>query len=134
MLALYGVVGLLIVLVASMMIIGLSGGRINRTASHPIGLYWIVEKEPEVGDYVLFCIPVERSELPPIDMIYVTPCTADYEGTPLLKRIDQILSDGRYYVKGDQSKSLDSRVFGPIHRREVMGVFEPILAVTAMPL
>ena len=111
---------LLVILVVAILTIGLAGGRFNRTASLPIGLYWIIDKEPNIGDYVQFCAPVKQSALPPIDTVYVIPCTKDHEGIPLLKRVSAIdRAAGLYYVEGDHPKSLDSRVFGPITRRDI---------------
>ena len=125
----YFVTGLLLVLVLALTAIGLSGGRFNRTASHPIGIYWIVDKEPALGDYIQFCIPVDRANLPPIDTVYVTPCTGDYAGTPLLKRISKIDHHGLFYVEGDHPRSLDSRVFGPLKKSDILAVMWPVLTM-----
>ena len=120
----------LLVTVVCMTVIGVLGGRFNRTGSHPIGLYWIVETEPKVGLYAQFCIPVPLADLPPVDRVYVTPCTADTPGHPVLKRITQIDAErDAYTVQGDHPRSLDSRVFGPIKRSDISGVLKPIWTV-----
>jgi len=38
-------------------ILAIGGGRINTSASIPIGLYWITKAPMKIGDYVLFCPP-----------------------------------------------------------------------------
>lgn len=120
----------LLVIVTSIGVIGLLGGRINRTASHPIGLYWIVGVEPQVGLYAQFCIPAPLADLPPVDIVYVQPCALAAPGHPLLKRITHIdaVRDA-YIVQGDHPRSLDSRVFGPIKRSDITGVLIPVWTV-----
>lgn len=39
-----------------------AGARINSTASYPVGLYWTVERNPAVGELVMFC-PPERDAI-----------------------------------------------------------------------
>lgn len=127
-----GVVAALAAIVVGMTVIGVLGGRFNRTASHPIGLYWIVEQDPKVGLYAQFCIPVPIAELPPVDMVYVTPCTADTNGHPVIKQIIHIdLELNAYTVTGDHPRSLDTRVFGTLKRGDITGVLSPVWTVTA---
>ena len=117
----------LLVIVISIGLIGLLGGRINRTASHPIGLYWIVDAEPQVGLYAQFCIPVPLADLPPVDMVYVQPCALGAPGHPLLKRITHIdVERDAYTVHGDHPRSLDSRFFGPIKRSDITAALIPV--------
>ena len=100
-----------------------SGYRFNRTASHPIGIYRLVDQAPDVGLYAQFCIPATRAELPPLDEVYVSPCTLDKQGHPLLKRIVRIdKASDAYFVLGDHPKSLDSRIFGPLKHSDITGV------------
>lgn len=121
----------LLVTVVCMTVIGVFGGRFNRTGSHPIGLYWIVDAQPQVGLYAQFCIPAPLADLPPVDRVYVTPCTADTTGHPMLKRIMHIDAErDAYTVQGDHPRSLDSRVFGPIKRSDISGVLKPIWTVS----
>ena len=96
------------------------GYRINITASHPYGLYRIVDLDPAVGLYAIFCAPLPVAELPPLDKTH-PPCTRDTDGTPFLKRIVRV-ENGRYYVRGDHPRSLDSRVFGPLRRGDIDAV------------
>ena len=119
--------GLLVLLVLAISAFGLAGGRINRTASHPVGFYMRIDAEPRVGLYAEFCAPVGRRELPPLDETYVPPCTVDQEGAPLLKRIIKISAEeGAYTVQGDDPRSLDSRVFGPLSKGDILHVLVPI--------
>lgn len=112
-------------LVAFVITCGLLGARVNRTPSHPIGIYWLKNVEPAVGLYAQFCIPKTRDQLPPLDP-RVAPCTADQSGTPLLKKIVQInVMKDEYSVQGDHPASLDSRVFGPLQRSDITGVLVP---------
>ena len=98
------------------------GYRHNLSASHPIGVYRIVDREPAVGHYALFCIPVPISELPPLGR-RVPPCTVDRPGYPVLKRIVLIDAErGEYYVRGDHPRSLDSRIFGALRREDIDAV------------
>lgn len=100
-----------------------AGYRFNRTASHPIGIYRLVDQVPDVGLYAQFCIPATRAELPPLDEVYVSPCTLDDGGHPLLKRIVRVdKANDAYFVLGDHSKSLDSHIFGPLKRSDITGV------------
>lgn len=98
-----------------------SGCRINITASHPLGLYRIVDRAPEVGLYALFCLPVPRTALPPIDNTR-PPCTADSDGYKVLKRIVEVGPGPRYIVEGDHPRSLDSRLFGPLGPADIDAV------------
>ena len=117
----------LAVLVLAVALIGTLGGRFNRTASHPIGLYWRVNEEPKIGLYAEFCIPAPRNALPPLDDVYAAPCTADRDGLRLLKRIIAIDEErGAYTVQGDDPRSLDSRIFGPLTRADIHHVLIPI--------
>ena len=98
------------------------GYRVNVTASHPYGIYRIVDRDPAVGLYALFCVPVPLDELPPLDR-HVPACTANSPGYPVLKRIVRI--DGardEYHVRGDHPRSLDSRIFGPLRREDIDAV------------
>ena len=120
----------LLVIVITFGLIGLLGGRINRTASHPIGLYWIVDAEPQVGLFAQFCIPVPLSDLPPVDMVFVPPCALGAPGSPLLKRITHIDAErDAFTVQGDHPRSLDSRVFGPIKRSDITALLTPVWTV-----
>ena len=119
--------GLLVLLVLAISVFGLAGGRINRTASHPVGFYMRIDAEPRVGLYAEFCAPVARRELPPLDETYVPPCTVDQEGAPLLKRIIGINAEkSEYIVQGDDPRSLDSRVFGPLSEGNILHVLVPV--------
>ena len=98
------------------------GYRLNVTASHPYGIYRIVERDPTVGLYALFCAPLPVAELPPLDKTH-PPCTRDTNGAPILKRIVRIdVERGAYYVQGDHPRSLDSRIFGPLTRGDINDV------------
>ena len=44
-----------------------AGFRINLSVSHPLGFYRVVDQEPAVGLYALFCVPVPLADLPPVD-------------------------------------------------------------------
>jgi len=123
----------LLVSVMCITLIGLLGGRFNRTGSHPIGLYWIVNQEPQVGLYAQFCIPVSVDDLPPIDQVYVAPCTADSAGHPVIKSIAHIdVERDAYTVQGDHPQSLDSRVFGPIKRADITGILSSVWTTKAV--
>ena len=105
------------------------GYRVNVTASHPYGIYRIVDRDPAVGLYALFCVPVPLDELPPLDR-HVPPCTANSPGYPVLKRIVRI--DGardEYLVRGDHPRSLDSRIFGPLRREDIRDVAVAVLVI-----
>lgn len=70
------------------------------------------------GDYVLVVtLPILKRRLKPADVVaFHHP---DYG--ILIKRIASIAGDDRLYVTGTDPASVDSRTFGPIHRREVIG-------------
>lgn len=111
------------------LVCGLMGARVNRTPSHPIGIYWLVDREPSVGDFAQFCIPLNTDQLPKLDT-RVKPCTADQRGTSLLKRIEKIdAKNDKYLVLGDHPRSLDSRIFGPLRRSDITGVLMPVWTV-----
>ena len=99
-----------------------AGYRINLSVSHPLGIYRVVDQEPAVGHYALFCVPVPIADLPPVDQTRVPPCTRDSPGYHVLKRIDRIEPTGDIHVLGDHPQSLDSRIFGPISRQDIVGV------------
>jgi type IV secretory pathway protease TraF len=93
----------------------LAGLRINTTPSHPIGVYRIVDKEPAIGLYAVFCAPATLAELPKLDPNAPPICTEDQKGRKLLKRIvafDRVA--GTVTVQGDHPASVDSRHFGEI--------------------
>lgn len=128
------VFGLLLVAVLSILVAGVYGGRFNRTASHPIGLYWRVDAEPAVGHYAEFCIPWIQADLPPLDRFFVVPCTQDNPGHKLLKRIVKIdVERDEYTVHGDHPLSVDSSIFGPIQRAHISHVLVPVWTVTSYP-
>ena len=99
-----------------------AGYRINLSVSHPLGIYRVVDQEPAVGHYALFCVPVPLADLPPVDQTRVPPCTRDSPGYHVLKRIDRIEPSSDIHVLGDHPQSLDSRIFGPISREDIVGV------------
>ena len=103
-----------------------AGYRINLSVSHPLGIYRVVDQEPTVGHYALFCVPVPLADLPPVDQTRVPPCTRDSSGYHVLKRIDRIEPIGDIYVLGDHPQSLDSRIFGPISREDIVGVAQMV--------
>ena len=103
-----------------------AGYRINLSVSHPLGIYRVVDQEPAVGHYALFCVPVPLADLPPVDQTRVPPCTRDTPGYHVLKRIDRIEPTGDIHVLGDHPQSLDSRIFGPISREEIVGVAQMV--------
>ena len=111
--------------VGSSIIAGMMGYRLNRTVSHPIGIYKIVDREPAVGLYAQFCAPAKLSDLPETDQTYVPICTKDTDGHPLLKRIVHIHQE-QYYVEGDHVRSLDSRIFGPINKSDIAHILTPV--------
>jgi signal peptidase I len=39
----------------------------------------------------------------------------------LIKRIQDITPEGELYVTGTQADSIDSRVFGPVRRKDILG-------------
>ena len=98
-----------------------AGYRVNMTISHPLGLYRIVDRAPQVGLYALFCAPLPRTALPPLDEIR-PPCTADSDGYQILKRIVRIAPGPRYVVQGDHPRALDSRLFGPLDAGDIEAV------------
>ena len=110
------------------MFVGLAFGlhaaefRINFSVSHLLGVYRVVDQEPAVGLYALFCVPVPLADLPPVDQERVPPCTRDTPGYHVLKRIDRIEPSGDIHVLGDHLRSLDSRKFGPMSREDIVGV------------
>ena len=99
-----------------------AGFRINLSVSHPLGVYRVVDREPAVGHYALFCVPVPLADLPPVDQTRVPPCTRDTSGYQVLKRIERIEPGGNIHVLGDHPQSLDSRIFGPLGREDIVGV------------
>ena len=103
-----------------------AGYRVNLSVSHPLGIYRVVDQEPAEGHYALFCVPVPLADLPPVDQSRVPPCTRDSPGYHVLKRIDRIEASGDIHVLGDHPQSLDSRIFGPISREEIVGVAQMI--------
>ena len=110
------------------MFVGLAFGlhaaefRINFSVSHPLGVYRVVDQEPAVGLYALFWVPVPLADLPPVDQTRVPPCTRDTPGYHVLKRIDRIEPSGDIHVLGNHPQSLDSRIFGPLDREDIVGV------------
>jgi type IV secretory pathway protease TraF len=121
-----------LLIVLCIAVAGISGGRFNRTASHPIGLYWRVNAEPAVGHYAEFCIPWAQADLPPMDRVFVIPCTSDNPGHMMLKRIVEInLDRDEYTVQGDHPLSVDSRIFGPINRAHITHVLVPVWTVAS---
>ena len=55
--------------------------------------------------------------------VYVSPCTIDKQGYPLIKRIVRVDEEkDAYFVLGDHPKSLDSRIFGGLKRSNITGV------------
>lgn len=99
-----------------------AGFRVNLTPSHAPGVYRIVDRDPAVGLYALFCAPAALADLPPVDRTRAPPCTRDTSGYRILKRIERIGPDGAIVVRGDHPRSLDSRVFGPLRRDDIRGV------------
>ena len=99
-----------------------AGFRINLSVSLPLGVYRVVDQEPAVGLCALFCVPVPLADLPPVDQTRVPPCTRDTPGYHVLKRIDRIEPSGDIHVLGDHPQSLDSRIFGPLDREDIVGV------------
>ena len=121
----YGLIalgGVVVVFVCLAFGLHAAGFRINLSVSHPLGVYRIVDQEPAVGLYALFCVPVPLANLPPVDQERVPPCTRDTPGYHVLKRIDRIELSGDIHVLGDHPQSLDSRIFGPISREDIAGV------------
>ena len=88
----------------------------------PLGVYRVVDREPAVGHYAIFCVPIPLSDLPPVDQSRVPPCTRDTPGYHVLKRIERIGPGGDIHVLGDHPQSLDSRIFGPLRRGDIVGV------------
>jgi type IV secretory pathway protease TraF len=106
----------------------LAGLRINTTPSHPIGIYRIVDQEPAIGLYAMFCAPATLAELPELDPRAPPICTEDQKGRKLLKRIvavDHLA--GSVTLQGDHPASVDSRHFGEIEIHEIKGVLNRIL-------
>lgn len=62
------------------------GLRINITTSLAKGIYWTVDKQPEVGDYVSFCLDEKTAKIA-YDRRYITYgfCPGGY--SPLMKQI-----------------------------------------------
>ena len=125
--------GLAVLGVAAALFVGLAlglhaaGFRINLSVSHPLGVYCVVDREPAVGHYALFCVPVPLADLPPVDQTRVPPCTRDTSGYHVLKRIKlkrikRIVPGGDIHVLGDHPLSLDSRIFGPLRREDIVSV------------
>ena len=121
----YGLIalgGVVVVFVCLAFGLHAAGFRINLSVSLPLGVYRVVDQEPAVGLYALFCVPVPLADLPPVDQTRVPPCTRDTPGYHVLKRIDRIEPSGDIHVLGDHPQSLDSRIFGPLSREDIVGV------------
>jgi type IV secretory pathway protease TraF len=106
----------------------LAGLRVNTTPSHPIGIYRIVDKEPAIGLYAVFCAPATLAKLPELDPRAPPICTEDQKGRKLLKRIvviDHVA--GTVTVRGDHPVSIDSRHFGSVLIRDIKAVLAPAL-------
>ena len=102
------------------------GLRINLTPSHPRGIYRMVDAEPAVGHYALFCAPVRLAELPEIDSNAPAICTLDQSGFRLMKRIVAIDEEARTArVIGDHPSSIDSRHFGDVAFADIEAVLVP---------
>lgn len=100
---------------------GAFGARFNRTPSIPVGLYWVVDKSIELGDYVTFCPSNSDANQLARERGYI-----DYGNCPgnfglLMKRIlaaktDAVMIDvSGVWVNGNLlafSKPLDKDPFG----------------------
>ena len=110
---------------------GLIGLRINTTPSHPIGIYRIVDREPAVGLYAMFCAPVALAELPELDPNAPPICAKDQKGRRLLIRIVAVdLVAGTVTVQGDHPASIDSRQFGDVAIEGVDAILESVWVFT----
>ena len=100
------------------------GYRINLSRSVPLGIYKLEKRQPVIGDLVAFCIPKRLAHMEVFSHLTISPCFEDGFGfgLPLLKRVTDIESNGvALVVSGDTARSVDSRIFGPIMRREIIG-------------
>ncbi|HEX7456163.1 MAG TPA: signal peptidase I [Candidatus Nanoarchaeia archaeon] len=61
--------------------------------------------KPKPGDIIAFQLPSQRDKI-------------------LLKRIEGVIGDNQYFIAGfNKVDSQDSRHFGPIHHKQVLGKF-----------
>lgn len=126
----------------------------NGSESAPVGLYWIDDQAPEIGDYVLVRLPgnirnlvTDRAYLPPdIPLIKRvaavegdTVCRQGREvfinsvivaSARLQDRLGRampawrgcyVLDERRLFLLQNHVESLDSRYFGPVDRRLIIG-------------
>ena len=57
---------------------------------------------------------------------FLSALDPDSPGYHVLKRIDRIEPSGDIHVLGDHPQSLDSRIFGPISRKDIVGVAQMV--------
>ena len=48
---------MLLLLIVGFVTLYVAGVRVNTTKSIPVGFYQIIKKDPQIGDYVIFCPP-----------------------------------------------------------------------------
>lgn len=98
---------------------------VNMTASMPFGIYmrlpaWHIKE----GDIVELDNPLEKEEAEELGV---------YVRHGLLKKVERIEADGRYYVLGEHPLSFDSRYFGPVEPEYIKCRLKPVLTTTELP-
>lgn len=96
------------------------GYRVNISSSLPLGIYQFHEVDPEVGELVAFCVPDRLAHMEIFGQLTVNPCFGGGLGVPLLKRVETV-SGSELFLVGESARSVDSRIFGPIQREEILG-------------
>jgi len=74
-------------------LLGLTGARVNTTASFPIGLYWLLDRPVTKGDLVWFCPPAESMFLTALERGYLSPGFCPGGSNALLKRVVAVGGD-----------------------------------------
>ena len=118
----YGLTGLLIVILTLGLVnqLGLIIG--NPTNSVPPGLYRTAA--PDRANHVTFCLGTQHRDKP----FYPLHCSPDAPaGIRILKRIATRHADGSLTVAGDTPEALDSRFLGPIQPDEIHGWWKPFI-------
>lgn len=96
----------------------------NLSASVPIGIYRAVPSEK--ASYITFCLKKEHFFFD----FYEGYCSPDRpDGTPIIKRVRRIQSDGSIIVEGDIFNAIDSRILGPITQDQQRGYWHALLVL-----
>ncbi|MCI6905793.1 MAG: conjugative transfer signal peptidase TraF [Succinatimonas sp.] len=81
--------------------------RYNTTSSLPKGWYQIIDKEPELGDIILFCIQGEVAKLAS-ERAYLDTGKCEYGNAPIGKRI--VATTGDHVVINDRGIEVNDRL------------------------